>query len=92
MRNGDAWMTASAGPATPPSSTAICRRSSTSSAKEGGEIWTDFYAVPKEAPNRKGGYALINFLLDPAVNAKEVQAHGYPTTDARVRSCCPGYH
>ena len=41
--------------------------------KEGGEIWSDFYAVPKDAPNRKGGYALINFLLDPAVNAKEVQ-------------------
>ena len=38
----------------------------------------------KEAANRKGGYALINFLLDPAVNAKEVLAHGYPTTDSRV--------
>ena len=47
--------------------------------KEGGEIWTDFYAVPKDAPNREGGYALMNFLLDPAVNAKEVQAHGYPS-------------
>ena len=45
--------------------------------------------MPKEAANRKGGYALINFLLDPAVNAKEVQAHGYPTTDSRVEKLLP---
>ena len=44
---------------------------------------------PKQAANRKGGYALINFLLDPAVNAKEVQAHGYPTTDSRVEKLLP---
>ena len=57
--------------------------------KEGGEIWSDFYAVPASAPNRKGAYALINFLLDPAVNAKEVIAHGYPTTDERVEKLLP---
>ena len=57
--------------------------------REGGDIWSDFYAVPTSAPNRKGGYALINFLLDPAVNAKEVQAHGYPTTDSRVEKLLP---
>jgi spermidine/putrescine transport system substrate-binding protein len=57
--------------------------------KEGGEIWSDFYAVPKDAANRKGAYALINFLLDPAVNAKEVAAHGYPTTDSRVEKLLP---
>jgi spermidine/putrescine transport system substrate-binding protein len=57
--------------------------------REGGEIWSDFYAVPTQAANRKGGYTLINFLLDPAVNAKEVQAHGYPTTDSRVEKLLP---
>jgi spermidine/putrescine transport system substrate-binding protein len=57
--------------------------------REGGEIWSDFYAVPAQAANRKGGYALINFLLDPAVNAKEVLAHGYPTTDSRVEKLLP---
>jgi spermidine/putrescine transport system substrate-binding protein len=57
--------------------------------KEGGEIWSDFYAVPKGAPHRAAGYALINFLLDPAVNAKEVLAHGYPSADSRTNALLP---
>jgi spermidine/putrescine transport system substrate-binding protein len=57
--------------------------------KEGGEIWTDFYAVPKEAPNKEAAYALIDFLQTPAVNAKEVEAHGYPPTDKRVTALLP---
>jgi spermidine/putrescine transport system substrate-binding protein len=57
--------------------------------REGGEIWTDFYAIPKSAPNREGGYALLNFLLDPAVNADEAKFHGYATTDERVRQLLP---
>jgi spermidine/putrescine transport system substrate-binding protein len=57
--------------------------------REGGEIWTDFYAIPKSAPNREGGYALLNFLLDPAVNAVEAKFHGYATTDSRVRELLP---
>jgi spermidine/putrescine transport system substrate-binding protein len=58
-------------------------------AKEGGEIWTDFYAIPKSAPNREGGYALMNFLLDPAVNEAECIAHGYGTPDERVLKLLP---
>src|SRR5215470_5813385 len=58
-------------------------------AKEGGEIWTDFYAIPKSAPNREGGYALMNFLLDPAINATEVQFHGQPSTDSRTNKLLP---
>lgn len=57
--------------------------------KEGGEIWSDFYAVPKGAPHREAGYALINFLLDPAVNVKEALFHGYPTADSRVNALLP---
>lgn len=57
--------------------------------REGGEIWSDYYAVPKGAPHRDAGYALINFLLDPPVNAKEVLAHGYPVADARVNKLLP---
>ena len=57
--------------------------------KEGGEIWSDFYAVPKGAPHRAAGYALADFLLTPAVNAKEVQAHGYPSADARTNKLLP---
>jgi spermidine/putrescine transport system substrate-binding protein len=57
--------------------------------KEGGEIWTDFFAIPKDAPNKDAAYALIDFLETPAVNAKEVEAHGYPPTDSRVTSLLP---
>ena len=57
--------------------------------KEGGELWSDFYAIPKGAPHMDAAYALINFLLDPAVNAKESLFHGYPTADARVDALMP---
>ena len=56
---------------------------------EGGEIWSDYYAVPKGAPHRDAAYALINFMLDPAVNAKEVLAHGYPVADSRTNKLLP---
>lgn len=56
---------------------------------EGGEIWSDYYAVPRTAPHRDAGYALINFMLDPAVNAKEVLVHGYPVADSRVTPLLP---
>jgi spermidine/putrescine transport system substrate-binding protein len=54
--------------------------------KEGGEIWSDFYAIPKGAPHLDAAYALINFLLDPAVNHKEAMFHGQPVADARVNA------
>lgn len=57
--------------------------------REGGEIWTDFYAIPADAPNVKGAYALINYLVTPEVNAKEVMFHGYPSTDARTNALLP---
>jgi spermidine/putrescine transport system substrate-binding protein len=58
-------------------------------AREGGEIWTDFFAIPKDAPNKEAAYALIDFLETPAVNAKEVEAHSYPSTDSRVTPLLP---
>jgi spermidine/putrescine transport system substrate-binding protein len=57
--------------------------------KEGGELWSDFYAIPKDAPHLDAAYAFINFLLDPEVNAKEVAAHGYPVPDNRTSALLP---
>jgi len=57
--------------------------------REGGEIWSDYYAIPKGAPHREAAYALINHLLDPAVNAREVLAHGYPVADSRTNALLP---
>ena len=88
MRNGDAWAT-------------VCWTGDAAQmnrdmpeiqyvlGKEGGEIWSDFYAVPKGAPNREAAYALIDYLLTPEVNAREVVAHGYPSMDSRCNKLVP---
>ncbi|TIX10257.1 MAG: spermidine/putrescine ABC transporter substrate-binding protein [Mesorhizobium sp.] len=57
--------------------------------KEGGEIWTDFYAIPKDAPNKPAGYALLNYLMNPKVAVKEHLANGAPSIDARVNALLP---
>jgi spermidine/putrescine transport system substrate-binding protein len=88
MRNGDAWASVAwTGDATQlnrdiPEIQYVL-------GKEGGEIWTDFFAVPKGAPNREAAYALIDYLVTPEINAKEVQAHGYPSTDSRTNALVP---
>ncbi len=56
---------------------------------DGGEIWCDFYAIPTSATNKPAGYALLNFLMDPANAVKEHLANGAPTTDARVMKLLP---
>lgn len=88
MRSGDAWMT-------------ICWTGDGKQlnrdmpeivyvlGREGGELWSDFYAIPKGAPHRDAAYALINFLLKPEVNAREALFHGYPVPDARVSALLP---
>ncbi|WP_138468862.1 PotD/PotF family extracellular solute-binding protein [Poseidonocella sp. HB161398] len=88
MRNGDAWLT-------------MCwtgdgKQMNTDMpeigfalGKEGGEIWSDYYAIPKDAPHKEAAYALINFLLDPEVNAREALAHGYPVADSRTNALLP---
>jgi len=88
MRSGDAWMT-------------ICWTGDAKQlnrdmpeivyvlGKEGGELWSDFYAIPKGAPHIDAAYALINYLLTPEVNVKEVLFHGYPVADSRVNALLP---
>jgi len=58
-------------------------------AKEGGEIWTDYYAIPKGGQNVDAAYALIDYLLQPPNNVKEGIAHGYPICDKRAISMMP---
>lgn len=88
MRNGDAWLTMcwtgdgkQMNDDMPEIGFALGR--------EGGEIWSDYYAIPMSAANREAAYALINYLLDPEVNAREVLAHGYPVADARTNALLP---
>ncbi|MDF3867558.1 spermidine/putrescine ABC transporter substrate-binding protein [Pseudomonas denitrificans (nom. rej.)] len=83
LRNGDAWMAmAWTGDASQlhrdnPDMTFVL-------GKEGGEIWSDFFAIPKSAEHRDAAYAFINYLLDPQHNKLEVLSHGYPSGDKRV--------
>jgi spermidine/putrescine transport system substrate-binding protein len=58
-------------------------------ATDGGEIWSDFYCIPKEAPHVDAAYAFINFLLDPEVQVLEFESHGYATGDSRVAALLP---
>jgi len=88
MRNGDAWMSicwtgdgAQLHKDLPEMSYVV--------ANDGGEIWSDFYCIPKEAPHMKAAYAFINYLMEPAVQAKEFESHGYATSDSRVSALLP---
>ena len=58
-------------------------------ASDGGEIWSDFYCIPKDAPHIDAAYAFINHLLDPAVQVLEFASHGYATGDSRVSALLP---
>jgi len=88
LRNGDAWMSMCWTGDGKQLNTDIPSMAYVLGA-EGGEIWSDYYAVPKGAPHRDAGYALINFLIDPTVNAAEVLAHGYPVADSRTNALLP---
>jgi spermidine/putrescine transport system substrate-binding protein len=58
-------------------------------ATDGGEIWTDFYAIPTGAPHLEAAYAFINFMQDPYVQAREAAVHGYAPTDSRAIALQP---
>ncbi|MES3708705.1 spermidine/putrescine ABC transporter substrate-binding protein [Pseudomonas putida] len=88
LRNGDAWMAMSwTGDASQlhrdlPEMAFVL-------GKEGGELWSDFFAIPKSAQHRDAAYAFINYLLDPQRNKLEVESHGYPSGDKRVDALLP---
>ena len=54
-----------------------------------GTIDGKAYAIPKDATNKAAGYALLNYLMDPANAVKEHIANGAPTTDSRVYALLP---
>jgi len=58
-------------------------------ATDGGEIWTDFYAIPKDAPHLDAAYAFINYMQDPYVQARDASVHGYAPTDSRAIALQP---
>ncbi|CDG01369.1 Putative Spermidine/putrescine-binding periplasmic protein [Clostridium chauvoei JF4335] len=47
--------------------------------KEGSNKWFDTMVIPKDAPNKSGAEAFINFLLDPENARDNVEYIGYAT-------------
>jgi len=88
MRSGDAWMS-------------ICwtgdgKQLNTDMpemeyvvASDGGELWSDFYAVPTDAPHLEAAYAFLNYMQDPFIQVRDFATHGYPTSDSRVDAMLP---
>ncbi len=58
-------------------------------AEDGGEIWADYYTIPRECRQVAAAEKLIDFLLNPQTNAREVMAHGFPPIDNRVMAFLP---
>lgn len=52
--------------------------------KEGATIWSDNYAIPKDAKNKELAEKFINYMLEPEVSAKNYESIGYsdPNTAA----------
>ncbi|MBA9083890.1 spermidine/putrescine transport system substrate-binding protein [Fontibacillus solani] len=53
--------------------------------KEGGTIWSDNYAIPKDSKHQELAEKFINYMLDPEVSAKNYESIGYsdPNTAAK---------
>ncbi len=49
--------------------------------REGAPLWFDNLAVPKDAPHVAAAHALINYLLDPKVAAKNTNFVSYANGD-----------
>ncbi len=56
---------------------------------EGGELWSDFFAVVKDAPHREAAYAFLDFMSTPKVAAKDAEFHGYPIVDEFATGLLP---
>jgi putrescine transport system substrate-binding protein len=58
--------------------------------KEGGNLWFDVLAIPKDAKNVKEAHAFINYLLKPEVIAQVSDYVGYANPNPGWRPDGPG--
>ncbi|MHC8508868.1 MAG: ABC transporter substrate-binding protein [Rhodospirillales bacterium] len=54
--------------------------------KEGGILWEDTLAIPKDAPNRENAHKMINFLLDDKVGAALAESILYATPNKAAKA------
>jgi spermidine/putrescine transport system substrate-binding protein len=53
--------------------------------KNGSSVWVDSFCIPKEAPHVENAYLWLNYLLEPAVSAKNAQFTKYATANFTAR-------
>jgi putrescine transport system substrate-binding protein len=52
--------------------------------KEGGNLWFDMLAIPRDATNLKEAHAFVNYLLKPEVIAKVSDSVGYANPNPKA--------
>ena len=58
-------------------------------AADGGEIWSDFFAVVTGAPHREAAYAWLDYMATPKVAAADAIFHGSPLLDSAAIALLP---
>ena len=53
------------------------------------ELWMDNWCILKDAANQNAAYNFINFILDPANSATDIQFHGYNTGIQAAKDALP---
>jgi spermidine/putrescine transport system substrate-binding protein len=53
------------------------------------ELWMDNWVIMKDAANLDAAYNFMNYILEPAVSAKEIAFHGYNTAVLGSRELLP---
>jgi len=53
------------------------------------ELWMDNWCILKDAEHLDAAYNFINYILDPAVSAKEIAFHGYNTAVKGSKEALP---
>ncbi len=58
-------------------------------AADGGEIWSDFFAVVTGAAHREAAYAFLDYMATPKVAAQDAEFHGAPLVDSSMIELLP---
>jgi spermidine/putrescine transport system substrate-binding protein len=53
--------------------------------KNGASVWVDSFCIPAGAPHVENSYKWLNYMLEPAVAAKNAQFTRYATTNLAAR-------
>jgi len=58
-------------------------------ADEGGLYWMDVWVMLKDAPNPNAAYEWLNFIHEPAIQARETESNGYATANDEAKKLLP---